>query len=208
MGFTAAPNVYISNATNTNMPVIITTLSPTVLPASVVNTLTITTPGSGFTGNPTLIFFGGGAPTTTATATCTQAAGVINTVTLTNAGAGYTVQPTIAWNGGGNVNITATILGGYVTGFNIVSGGSGFTSAPSIYMNGGGGAGATATCTINAGIIIAVTIVNGGNAGYTAAPTVYVYGGGQLLITPTMYYVFNNIRNRLAIVVVAVAADG
>jgi hypothetical protein len=44
-----------------------------------------------------LFFYGGGAPTTLATATCTQAAGIINTVTLTNAGACYTSAPKIRW---------------------------------------------------------------------------------------------------------------
>ena len=75
VGFLAAPNVYISNATNTNMSVISTTISNSNIIATPVSALTITAAGTGFTGNPTLLFYGGGA-TTTATATCTQTGGL------------------------------------------------------------------------------------------------------------------------------------
>ena len=191
IGFLSSPNVYLSNSTNTNLSPLTGTLSTNVL--GPINALTITSGGSGFTSAPTLIVAFGGNPTTTATCTCTAAAGVVNTVTLTNIGANYSSLPTIAWNNGGNANITANILGGYVISFTIVSGGSGFTSVPSIYISGGNGLGATATCTIAGGVINSVTVVNGGNSNYSSAPTVYIYGGGQLSITPTMYYGVNNI---------------
>jgi hypothetical protein len=99
VGFTTAPTVYISNlapspdagslplllmimklvcvcATNTNVTALTSTLSNTVA-SSPIYALTITAGGNGFTGNPTLLFYGGGAPTTTATATCTQAGGAM-----------------------------------------------------------------------------------------------------------------------------------
>ena len=86
VGFSTAPNVYLSNATNTNLAALTSTLSNNVT-GSVAN-LNIVTAGANFTANPNLFFYGGGAPTTIATATCTQNAGSINTVTLTNIGAG------------------------------------------------------------------------------------------------------------------------
>ena len=81
IGFLSTPTVYISNATNSNIAALTTTISNSNIVPTPVSALTITAAGTGFTGNPTLLFYGGGA-TTTATATCTQAAGVINSVTL------------------------------------------------------------------------------------------------------------------------------
>ena len=190
IGFTQAPLITINNGSAyTNN--ITTNLSTTA--AGPIQSLTIANPGTGFTSNPNLYIYGGN-PTTQATATCTATAGAITATNLTNAGAAYTSQPLIYWNGGGNANITANEVGGYVINFNIVSGGSGFTSPPLILLVGGGGSGATATCTINAGAINAVNIVNGGNGLYTSAPTVYFYGGGQLNITANMYYLLGSVN--------------
>jgi len=55
VGFVTAPNVYISNATNTNIAALSSTLSTTI-PASPIYSLTITAGGTGFTGNPTYFF--------------------------------------------------------------------------------------------------------------------------------------------------------
>ena len=55
VGFITAPNVYISNATNTNNPTLTPTLSNTIATAPVY-ALTITTPSTGFTANPNLFF--------------------------------------------------------------------------------------------------------------------------------------------------------
>jgi hypothetical protein len=80
VGFLSAPNVYILNATNKNVSALTTTISNSNIVTTLVSALTITAGGTGFTGNPTLLFYGGGA-TTAATATCTQAGGAITTVT-------------------------------------------------------------------------------------------------------------------------------
>ena len=189
VGFGIIPNVYISNATNTNNPTLTPTLSNTIATAPVY-ALTITTPSTGFTANPTLFFYGGGAPTTVATATCTQTAGAITTVTLTNAGVGYTSAPIIGWNGGGLINITPNITTGLLTSFTITAGGS-FVTPPTIIITGGGGITQTTTCTVNIGIINAIALP--ANTNYPTAPTIYVYDGGAMKITPTMYYTVNSI---------------
>ena len=53
VGFGTIPNVYISNATNTNIPALTSTLTTNI---TTVYALTITTPSTGFTSNPTLFF--------------------------------------------------------------------------------------------------------------------------------------------------------
>ena len=192
VGFITAPNVYISNATNTNVTALTSTLSNTIA-SSPIYALTITAGGNGFTGNPTLLFYGGGAPTT-ATATCTQVGGAITGVTLTNAGAAYTSVPVIGWTGGGAMVIVANITTGLLTSFTITTSPF-FTTAPTILISGGGGATQTTTCTLTAGFIN--TIALPAATGYTTAPTIYLVGGtglGALLITPTMYNTINSIQ--------------
>lgn len=94
---------------------------------------------------------------------------------VTTAGAGYTSAPVITDNGG-----TATyqaIIGGAVnTAVTIQNGGTSYTYPPQIVLSAppAPGVQATATCTISAGVINAVTIVNQG-AGYgNNAPTISV----------------------------------
>ena len=189
VGFSSNPNVYFTN-TNTNTTGI-ATLSTTL--AGAVSSVTITAAGTGFTGNPTLIFYGGN-PTTAATATAVQTAGAITAVTVTNVGAGYTSIPSIAWNGGGVMNITANLTTGNLSGFTITTSPY-FTTAPTILISGGGGATQTTTCTLNTGLINAITLP-GANLAYTTAPTIYILGGagtGALLLTPVMYYKINTI---------------
>ncbi len=62
-------------------------------------TLSLTNGGSGYTGDPTVSFTGGGG--TGAAATATAVGGVVTSLTLTNPGTGYTSKPTIVFTGGG-----------------------------------------------------------------------------------------------------------
>ena len=66
-----------------------------------VQTITIISGGVGYTTPPTITITGGN-PITTATATCTIAAGAITSVTITNSGNGYTSTPTVDLTGGGS----------------------------------------------------------------------------------------------------------
>jgi hypothetical protein len=191
IGFTASPNVYITNATNLSLAN--TTLS-TNIPATPISSVQIISGGTGFTSNPTLLFYGGN-PTTIATATATQAAGIITTLTLTNIGAGYTSIPLIGWSGGGSMNITANITTGLLSSYTITTSPY-FTTAPTILISGGGGATQITTCTINAGTGFINAIALPASTGYATAPTIYIIGGtglGAVLFNPIMYNTINSI---------------
>ena len=192
VGFSSSPSVYLSNATNTNLAALTSALSNNVVNAPVAS-LNIVSGGANFTANPTLYFYGGGAPTTLATATCAQVGGIVTTTNLTNVGAGYTSVPSIAWNGGGISNITANITTGLLTSFTITASPT-FTTPPTIVITGGGGITQTTTCTLNNNLINAIALP--ANTNYPTAPTIYLLGGtGQnaLIITATMYTQLNNV---------------
>jgi hypothetical protein len=192
VGFSTSPNVYLSNSTNTNLAALTSTLSNTVV-SSPIASLNIVSGGANFTGAPNLFIFGGGNPTTNATATCTQNAGSVNTVTLTNAGVAYTSVPSVAWYGGGIVNITPNITTGLLSSFTITVSPS-FTTPPTIVITGGGGITQTTTCTLNNNLINTIALPT--NTNYPTAPNIYILGGtGQnaLIITATMYNQINNV---------------
>lgn len=93
---------------------------------------------------------------------------------VTTAGAGYTSAPTITDNGG-TATYQAVVGGAVNTSITIANGGRNYTYPPQIMFAASGAPGvqATATCTISAGAINAVTVVNQG-AGYTNAPVISV----------------------------------
>lgn len=68
-----------------------------------VTTINITNGGSGYTGPPTINFYGGGSVVsggTKAKATATVSGGVITGITINGGGTGYTTAPTIVISGG------------------------------------------------------------------------------------------------------------
>lgn len=93
---------------------------------------------------------------------------------VTNAGSAYTSAPTVTASAGGS--LWRAVVGGLVNAtFTLPSAkGSNYTYAPTIVVQAppAGGVPCTATCTISAGAINAVTIVDQG-AGYTTAPAFY-----------------------------------
>ncbi|OWK46556.1 Flagellar hook-length control protein FliK [Fimbriiglobus ruber] len=74
--------------------------------AGAVDSVVVTTGGTGYTSAPTVTFSGGGG--TGATATATVSNGQVTAVTITNSGIGYTSTPTIAFTGGGGTGAAAT----------------------------------------------------------------------------------------------------
>lgn len=72
-----------------------------------VQTISITSGGSGYATPPTIAITGGGG--TGATATCTVLAGAVNTITVTAGGSGYTYAPTIGFSGGGGSGAAASM---------------------------------------------------------------------------------------------------
>ena len=189
IGFTSTPNAYVATLTQI-APSLNTTLSAT---SYNINSIAVTTGGTGWTSAPTVYINGIG---TGATATATVAAGVITAIAMTNNGSGYTAAPTISFNGGGFINIVATMNGGntIITGFTITTGGTGFTSAPTIVISGGGNSISfqTTTCTLTTGVIATIALPPT-TFGYTSAPTVSIFGGGNVTTTATLGNQINSI---------------
>lgn len=75
----------------------------------VVQSVTVTAPGTGYTSAPTVAFTGGGPNAGGATALAiVSAAGAVTGFTVTNPGSGYTADPTVTLTGGGGAGATAT----------------------------------------------------------------------------------------------------
>jgi len=146
-------------------------------PSSVVNSVTLTNGGSGYTSVPTVAFTG--TNTTAATATAVLTATSVASITVTAGGTGFTSAPTVVFTGGGGSGATATAAfsGGAVTSITITNGGSGYTSVPTISFTGGAGSGATATAVLTPTSVASLTL-GGGGTGYTASPTISFSGGG------------------------------
>lgn len=93
---------------------------------------------------------------------------------ITNVGSGYTSAPSVSASVGDS-EWTAIVGGAINSTVTITAGGSGYTYPPILLIDPppAGGVQATATCTISAGAINAVTVVDQG-AGYTTAPRITV----------------------------------
>jgi hypothetical protein len=146
-------------------------------PSSIVNSITVTNGGSGYTSVPTVAFTG--TNTTAATATAVLTATSVASITVTAGGTGFTSAPTVVFTGGGGTGATATaaFAAGAVTSITITNGGSGYTSVPTISFTGGAGSGATATAVLTPTSVASLTL-GGGGTGYATAPTVGFTGGG------------------------------
>jgi len=115
----------------------------------VLNSITITNHGSGFTSMPTITISdsgGSGAivqgfldPTT------------IASVTVTNGGSGFGSTPTLTVIGGGattQATLTASLTGGAISSVSVSTAGVGYQSVPGIIVESGINSAAMATCTL------------------------------------------------------------
>ena len=138
-----------------------------------VDSLTLSTPGSGYLIQPVVVFSlpqlpGGVLPTASATK---NAAGVVTSITLVTPGSGYTHAPTVTILDADQVNPTAATATATIgiARIDITSGGQGYDSAPTVAINdtvGTADKGASATATIAArGAVTGIT-VNVAGAGY------------------------------------------
>lgn len=112
-----------------------------------VTSITVTNPGSGFIGTPTLTFSGG---TTTFSGTLPTGAGNNSNYTITalnvvNAGSGFTAVPTVTITGGTGATAVGVDGNFVLNGISVTNGGSGYASAPSVTINGA----ATATANVS-----------------------------------------------------------
>ncbi len=141
--------------------------------AGVVQSVSVTAGGNGYTSPPTVSFLGGTGAGATATATLS---GSVGSISVTNPGSGYTSIPTVNISGDGTGATATAALSGEVTGLTVTNGGTGFTSVPTVaFMGGGGGTGAAATATDGLG---AITVTNSGTTAYVTPVVGFTGGGG------------------------------
>lgn len=137
----------------------------------VINAVTITSGGTGYTVADVLTVAGGTGASATLTV-ATESGGVITSVTISNAGTGYTDADALTVTGGtGNDDATFTVesIAAAVASYVVTEGGSGYTGAPVVTVSGN----ATATAVVSNGIVTNVN-VNAAGSGYTTAPTVSI----------------------------------
>lgn len=147
-----------------------------------VSTLTLTSPGSGYTSVPTVTIdapqVSGGIQ---ATAIAALTGGAVTSLPVTAGGIGYTFAnisvsaPQVA----GGVTATGTaVISGSLTLIPVTAGGTGYSANPVVTIAAptgvnGVGVQATATATVVGGIISSIVITNAGT-GYIVAPTVTI----------------------------------
>jgi len=154
----------------------LTSIGLTNLTSGIVEGVTITAAGTGYTSPPTVGFSGGGGSGAAGTALLTATS--VATVGTIVGGTGYTTAPAVSFTGGGGSGATgtATVVSGAVTAIAVTAGGSGYTSRPTVVLTGGGGTGASGVAVMTAAGVGSVTMTSDGT-GYTTAPTVAFTGG-------------------------------
>lgn len=153
---------------------VVTSDSGPFLPASVVQSVDVTSQGAGYTAAPTITLTGGGG----SGAMASVAGFGVSNIAVTNGGAGYTSPPTVSITTTGNgsgATATATVANGAVTGITVTNPGAGYTGSITVSISGGGGANATAGV---AGYGISDITVTAIGTSYTSSPTVTITGGG------------------------------
>jgi len=150
------------------------------------DTITITSGGSGYISVPSVAITGGNGSGATGSITLdTQVQGeVLENAAITAGGSGYSGSVSVSIGAPTGVNkvqatATATIASGAVNSITLTNAGNGYLVAPSVSITGGGGSGATASVSVKAGggNIMGITILNKGT-GFTSPPTIAITGGG------------------------------
>ena len=129
--------------------------------ASVVQSINLINPGSGYTSGPTVQIFGDGVG---AAATANMANGTIGIVTITGGGSGYTTTPTITFTGLSTVSAAATAIvstAGTISAIHITNAGAGYTTVPTIAIAPPAASDAVGNFQFN-------EIITGGTSGATA----------------------------------------
>ena len=114
-----------------------TTATGTATRSGSVDSVTITTAGSGYTAVPTVTFSAPPSGGTTATGTAVGT-GSVDSVTVGTAGSGYPADPTVTFSGGGGSGAVASaVRQSGVASVTIVHLGNGYTTAPTVTFFGG-----------------------------------------------------------------------
>ncbi len=146
-----------------------------------VGRVTVTSPGSGYTSAPTVVFEGGDGSGAAATAALPPRG--VDRVTLISVGV-YSFTPWVRFAApqtAGGETATGTVNrqpGADVTGVTITNPGSGYTSPPTVTFQPGLGVNARGNAVLEAAGVTSVTITGEGGSGYASAPTVRFTGGG------------------------------
>ena len=129
--------------------------------ASVVQSINLVNPGSGYTTGPDIQIFGDGVG---AAATAGMANGTIGIVTITGGGSGYTTTPTITFTGLSTVSAAATAIvstAGTISAIHITNAGAGYTTVPTIAIASPAASDAVGNFQFN-------EVITGGTSGATA----------------------------------------
>jgi hypothetical protein len=153
-----------------------------------VNSVNITSGGSGYTTAPDVQLTGGGGSGAVAKAVVRD--GKVSQVKIISGGSGYTTEPKVVFSGGGGKGASATAVNNKplffangqplldkIIGIRVGSKGADYTSTPAVVISGGGGSGAEAIAIVSNREVISIRLTNGGS-GYTSQPSVRIIGGG------------------------------
>ncbi|MDZ4847155.1 MAG: immunoglobulin domain-containing protein [Chitinophagales bacterium] len=164
-------------------------LGAVTITSEAVDTIAVTSGGSGYTTPPSVIITDNStASGAAATVTAVNDTGGITGTNVSPGGTGYTSSgTTVSFTDntiGSGATATLTVSGGVITAINLTAGGSGYTSSGTIAIISPESFNtptttATATATVSAGAVTGDTITNGG-AGYTT-----LLGGPTIQITDT-----------------------
>lgn len=115
----------------------------------VITSITLTSPGSGFTSVPTATITG--SPGTGAMIQVILTGTTVASVSVADAGSNYTSVPTLTFQGGGattQATATATLTSGGISSVAVNTPGSGYTSVPNIFVQSGINNAAAATAAL------------------------------------------------------------
>ncbi len=149
--------------------------------------ITVTSPGSGYTLPPVVqITSPGVTPTSVAVGAARISAGVIDSISVNETGGGFTA-PVVAVTGGSPTPgfVAAAVSSGSVDAFTVADGGSGYQAQPIVVFSLPelpDGVQATGAATMVNGSVAHVTLLNAGS-GYTSAPTVTILDGDKVIAT-------------------------
>jgi Repeats of unknown function (DUF5649) len=148
----------------------------TVTAGGPLQSVTVTSIGTGYTGNPT-VTVAGDATGLTAVGT---SAGVSSVAVAAATAATYTLLPVVTFADGGAAPSTVATVVAALTATSLSSiaiiGGGNYTGTPTFAITGGGGTGATAVAVIDANKKIAGVQITNPGTGYTSTPTVTITG--------------------------------
>jgi hypothetical protein len=155
-----------------------------------ITAITVSAPGSGYSGGSGTFTIGNGANACSFTTTFGVGTQVASVTIAAGNGGSYMSQPTATLGGSSPATpssgatlpvVTAnwSSSGSTITGINVTNSGTGYLQPSyNLILTGGGGSGAVAKAfTGSTTVVQSYTVTNGGS-GYTSAPTVTLSGGG------------------------------